>query len=56
MDRPLTVEPIGIAISKDDAQFQNLVQNYLRSYEKTGILNKLREKWFEDNSWVAALP
>jgi ABC-type amino acid transport substrate-binding protein len=56
LDRPLTIEPIGIAMSKDDAQFFNLVDNYLRAYEKTGVLTKLRTKWFEDNSWVAALP
>lgn len=56
LDRPLTVEPIGIAISKDDPQFFNLVDNYLRAYEKTGVLGKLRQKWFEDSSWVAALP
>jgi ABC-type amino acid transport substrate-binding protein len=56
LDRPLTVEPIGIAISKDDPQFFNLVDNYLRAYEKTGVLTKLRKKWFEDSSWVAALP
>jgi ABC-type amino acid transport substrate-binding protein len=56
LDRPLTVEPIGIALSKDDRQFYNLVDNYLRAYEKTGVLTKLRKKWFEDSSWVAALP
>ena len=56
LDRPLTVEPIGIALSKDDPQFFNLVDNYLRAYEKTGVLTKLRKKWFEDSSWVAALP
>ncbi len=56
LDRPLTVEPIGIAISKDDPQFFNLVDNYLRAYEKTGVLGNLRKKWFEDSSWVAALP
>ena len=56
LDRPLTVEPIGIAVSKNDPQFFNLVDNYLRAYEKTGVLTKLRKKWFEDNSWVAALP
>jgi polar amino acid transport system substrate-binding protein len=32
------------------------VDNYLRAYEKTGILGKIRKKWFEDSSWVAALP
>lgn len=56
LEKPLTVEPIGIAVSKDDPQFFNLVDNYLRAYEKTGILSKLREKWFENTSWVAALP
>ncbi|MEZ5570495.1 MAG: transporter substrate-binding domain-containing protein [Halioglobus sp.] len=56
LEKPLTVEPIGIAVSKDDRQFFNLVDNYLRAYEKTGVLTQLRKKWFEDNSWIAALP
>ena len=56
LEKPLTVEPVGIALSKDDPQFFNLVDNYLRAYEKTGILAQLRKKWFEDSSWVAALP
>jgi polar amino acid transport system substrate-binding protein len=56
LDKPLTIEPVGIAVSKDDPQFFNLVDNYLRAYEKTGVLTQLRKKWFEDNSWVAALP
>ena len=56
LSKPLTIEPIGIAVSKDDPQFFNLVDNYLRAYEKTGVLTQLRKKWFEDNSWVAALP
>jgi polar amino acid transport system substrate-binding protein len=56
LDKPLTVEPVGIAISKDDPQFFNLVDNYLRAYEKTGVLTQLRKKWFEDSSWVATLP
>ncbi len=56
LEKPLTVEPIGIAISKDDPQFLNLVDNYLTAYEKTGVLNQLRKKWFEDDAWIAALP
>jgi polar amino acid transport system substrate-binding protein len=56
LEKPLTVEPVGIAVSKDDPQFFNLVDNYLRAYEKTGVLTQLRKKWFEDNAWVAALP
>jgi len=56
LEKPLTVEPIGIAISKDDPQFLNLVSNYLDAYGKTGVMSKLRQKWFEDSSWIAALP
>jgi len=56
LERPLTVEPVGIAVSKDDPQFFNLVDNYLEAYEKTGVLTQLRKKWFEDSSWIAALP
>lgn len=56
LEKPLTVEPVGIAVSKNDPQFMNLVDNYLTAYEKTGVLNQLRKKWFEDDAWVAALP
>jgi polar amino acid transport system substrate-binding protein len=56
LDEPLTVEPIGIAVSREDKQFYNLVDNYLRSYEKTGVLNQLRNKWFEESAWIAAMP
>lgn len=56
LDKPLTVEPFGIAVASDDPQFLNLVRNYLRAYEGTGLLTKLRQKWLENSSWVAALP
>ncbi len=56
LERPLTVEPIGIAVKGDDAQFHNLVDNYLEAYGRVGILTKLRKQWFENNNWVAALP
>jgi ABC-type amino acid transport substrate-binding protein len=53
---PLSIEPFGIALSKKDPQFANLVDNYLDTYGKMGVLAKLRKKWFEDKSWIAALP
>ncbi|MEM1114144.1 MAG: transporter substrate-binding domain-containing protein [Pseudomonadota bacterium] len=56
LSEPLTVEPLGIAVSKDDAQFVNLIENYLDAYEKLGVVNKMRKKWLEDKSWVVALP
>lgn len=52
----LSVEPLGIAIRKDDPQFENLLRNYLHAFEQAGLLPRLRKKWFEDNSWIATLP
>ena len=52
----LSVEPLGVAIAKGDAQFENLLRNYLHAFDQGGVLPKLREKWFEDNSWIATLP
>ena len=43
-------------MNKNDAQFNQLVDNYLDTFGKMGVLSKLRKKWFEDKSWVAALP
>lgn len=53
---PLNMEPIGIAISREDLQFQNLVSNILDGIESTGVLDQLRKKWFEDDSWISDLP
>ncbi len=53
---PFTFEPIGMALPANDMLFVNLVQNYLTSLEGTGLLDQLREKWFNDPSWVLALP
>ena len=44
LSQPLTVAPVGIAISKDDPQFLNLVDNYLEAYAKVGLLSKMRKK------------
>lgn len=56
IEPPLSIEPIGIALSRSDSRFQNLVGNYLTAFEKTGLTGHLYEKWFEDNGWVALLP
>lgn len=49
---PFTFEPIGIALPASDPLFVNLVENYLKSLEGTGLLDKLREKWFDDPQWL----
>ncbi|MEE4660555.1 MAG: transporter substrate-binding domain-containing protein [Halieaceae bacterium] len=56
LQSPLSIEPFGIAVRKDDKQFAELVDNYLDTFGKMGMLNQLRKKWFEDKSWIAALP
>ena len=56
LQAPLTMEPIGIAISSEDGQFSNLVGNYLTTYEGAGILEKLRKKWLENDSWISSIP
>ena len=56
LTRPMTIEPIGIAVSARDPQFAHIIDNYIDAFEKTGALAQLRKKWLEDNSWVAALP
>ena len=53
---PLNIEPIGIAVPANDAQLESLMENYINALEGTGILPRLREKWFEDASWIASLP
>ena len=56
IEPPLSIEPIGIAIPLNDGQFENLMRNYLTTFEKTGLTARLQQKWFEDNSWIALLP
>ncbi|MEP5568193.1 MAG: transporter substrate-binding domain-containing protein [Halioglobus sp.] len=56
LKKPLTLEPVGIAIKANDPQFQNLVDNFMDAFGKTGVLSQLRKKWFEDGDWIAALP
>ncbi len=52
---PFTIEPLGIALPADAPLLVNLVENYLRSLENTGILTQLKAKWFSDGSWVSEL-
>jgi polar amino acid transport system substrate-binding protein len=56
LEKPLTVEPMGIAVNANDSEFRDLVANYVKAYEGTGLLTALRKKWLEDSGWIAALP
>jgi polar amino acid transport system substrate-binding protein len=56
LTEPLSIEPVGIALSAGDPQFRNLLENYIRAFEGLGVMDELRKKWLEDDSWIAALP
>jgi polar amino acid transport system substrate-binding protein len=53
---PFTFEPIGAAVNADDALFMNLVGNYMKMLEGTGLMTALRARWFENGDWLAELP
>jgi len=56
LEEPLSVEPMGIAVSAKDPRFYNLIDNYIDAIEATGILSALRAKWFDDDAWLQELP
>jgi len=56
LDKPLTIEPIGIAVSPNDPLLLNLVENYLGALEGSGGLDALLKKWFESAGWLTQLP
>lgn len=54
--KPLSLEPIGIAIPAGNPQLNNFLRNYLTTYEQMGMVDALQKKWFENSSWLVALP
>ncbi len=56
LSTPLTVEPVGMAVSSRDPQFANLLDNYVDALEETGILDQIRAKWLDNPAWLERLP
>lgn len=56
LSEPLTIEPIGIAISPGDSLLLNMIENYLGALEVIGVLGELEAKWFQDGGWLINLP
>jgi len=52
---PLTYEPIGIAIPANDPLLMNWTTNTLNNIEASGMLDKLRLKWFARGEWLDKL-
>ena len=55
-DKPLTYEPIGIALPPNDTLLINWVQNFLGGLEKIGGLKRLEDRWMKEGSWINRLP
>jgi polar amino acid transport system substrate-binding protein len=56
LSKPISYEPIGVALPASDPLLVNWVQNFLNTLEKTGEMERLFERWFKDTSWVSRLP
>jgi len=52
---PLNYEPIGIAMLPTDPLLLNWAQNFVTTMLNSGELEVLRQKWFEDASWMLQL-
>ena len=51
LERPLTYEPFGIALPKNDPLLINLVENFLGTLQGSGDLQRLKERWFKEVVW-----
>ena len=54
--RPLTIEPIGVAVPPGDALLLNFLENTLGALEASDILGALRSRWLQQGDWVQQLP
>jgi polar amino acid transport system substrate-binding protein len=50
--RPLTFEPIGVALPPNDPLLVNWMDNFFLMLEGTGLLDDLTARWLEDPSWL----
>ncbi|MEN8789296.1 MAG: transporter substrate-binding domain-containing protein [Flavobacteriaceae bacterium] len=55
LDGPLNIEPIGMALPAGDHHFLNLVENYIKALELSGLLQALDNKWMKDGAWLVNL-
>ncbi|GAA5218701.1 transporter substrate-binding domain-containing protein [Corallincola platygyrae] len=53
---PFNLEPLGIAINKNDPQFANVLSNYFDTLEKSGMLTLMQAKWMKSAAWMKHLP
>ena len=56
LGKPISYEPVGVALPANDSLLINWVQNSLNFLDKTGELEGLMSRWFKDTSWLSRLP
>jgi polar amino acid transport system substrate-binding protein len=56
LDKPLSYEPIGVALSPNDPLLVNLVQNMIYALQKSGEMEALGKQWFKNADWIKQLP
>ncbi len=56
LDKPLTYEPIGVALPANDPLLVNLIQNMIYTIQKTGEMDTLLQQWFRSGDWITLLP
>ncbi len=52
LEEPFTKEPLAWAIRKDDPNFLNWLDNFMRQIKYDGAYDKIYTKWFKDDAWL----
>ena len=56
LDKPLSYEPIGVALPANDPLLVNWVQNIIHNLQRAGEMEELTQKWFKSADWIKLLP
>jgi polar amino acid transport system substrate-binding protein len=56
LDKPLSYEPIGVALPPNDPLLVNWVQNTISTLMKTGEMEMIMKQWFRSTDWIKQLP
>jgi len=52
---PFTYEPLGWAVKQGDPDFLNFLNNFLRQSKGDGSYERLYDKWFKSDAWLAQI-
>jgi polar amino acid transport system substrate-binding protein len=55
IDQPITFEPIGVAVNKNDYHLLNWINNYIQQIQSDGTYDEFYSKWFQNTDWIKYL-